>query len=96
MAELHDQLSEIGLPRVDALALQRRVELDFLGRHRLDLDDLPHAVAARDVDHDRVGLVRVTGPVHDAAGRDDVGLQLLQQLRQPGQDVVLDGRSGVA
>ena len=42
--ELDDQLGEVGLPDVDARPGERLVELDLLGRHRLDLDDLGRAV----------------------------------------------------
>ena len=38
--ELHDQLGQVGLPGGDPGRLQRLVEPDLLGRHRLDLDHL--------------------------------------------------------
>ena len=62
---------------------ERLVELDLLGRHRLDLDDLVGAGGPDEADDDRVGLGRVARPVHDAARRDDVALELLEQLGQP-------------
>ena len=40
VAELHDDLGEVGLPGRDAGLLQRLVETDLLGHHRLDLDHL--------------------------------------------------------
>ena len=40
VAELHDELGEVGLVRGDAGGLERLVEPDLLRRHRLDLDDL--------------------------------------------------------
>ena len=43
--ELEDQLGEVGLERVDAAVGERVVEVDLVGRQRLDLDDLVGAVA---------------------------------------------------
>ena len=43
--ELHDVLAEVGLDRTHARALERGVEVDLLGRHRLRLHD--RAGAAR-------------------------------------------------
>ena len=45
VAELDDELGQVGLPGGDALGLERLVEADLLGRHRLDLDDLVDVVA---------------------------------------------------
>ncbi len=78
----------------DAGGLERLVQADLLGRHRLDLDDLgrrPRRGPARD---DRAGLVGVAGPVHGRARRRRGRLELLQQLGQPGEHVVLDRRAG--
>ena len=44
VAELHDQLGQVGLPRGDPAGGQRLVEPDLLGGHRLDLDHLVGAV----------------------------------------------------
>ena len=63
VAELHDELGEVGLPGGDALCLQGLVEADLLGGHRLDLDDLVDAVAAGDGRDDLAGLVGVARPV---------------------------------
>ncbi len=47
VAELDDELREIGLPRGDPLGRERLVEADLLSRHRLDLDHVVDAVGAR-------------------------------------------------
>ena len=46
VAELHDQLGEVGLDRRDAALRERLVEADLVGRERLDLDHLARAVLA--------------------------------------------------
>ena len=76
MPELDDQLGQVGLDRRDAGCLERLVEPDLLRHHRLDLDDLGDAGRQREADHDAVGLVRVAGPVHDAAPGGDGRLEL--------------------
>ena len=75
VAELDDQLREVGLPRRDAGCGERLVEPDLLGDHRLDLDDLVGVVRLRDRGNDRVGLGGVVRPVHGGAVR---GQRLLQ------------------
>ena len=94
VAQLHDQLGEVGLDRRDALALEVLVEADLLGGHGLDLDDLVGPGGADQVGDDAVGLVGVARPVHDAAAGDDVGLELFEQLRQPRHHVLLEGAAG--
>ncbi len=87
--QLNDQLGQVGLHRGDTGRGQRVVEADLGGDHRLHLDDLvstggapagatPDAGGTDQVDHDPVGLGRVTGPVHLAAGRGDRPFELLQ------------------
>ena len=39
VAKLNDEFGKIGLNGMDAGGLQRVVEIDLLGGHRLDLDD---------------------------------------------------------
>ena len=94
VAELDDHLGEVGLPDVDALEPERLVELDLLGRHRLDLDDLGRAGGTRDRRHDRVRLGRIARPVDGSAGRGDGALELLEERRQVAQDFVLDRGAG--
>ena len=62
VAELHDQLGEVGLDRRDPTPLERVVEADLVGRERLDLDHLARAVVARDARDDRVRLGRRRAP----------------------------------
>ena len=53
----------------DPGGLERLVEPDLLGGHRLDLDHLVGPGGPDQVDGDPVGLGGVAGPVHDAAAR---------------------------
>ena len=96
VAELDDHLGEIGLPDGDPLLAEGFVELDLLGRHRLDLDDLRRTMSPRDGRDDRVRFGGVTGPVDRAAGRRHVGLELFEQRGQVAQDLVLDRLAGQA
>ena len=52
LVELDDVLAEVGLHHPHVRGLERVVQLDLLGHHRLALDDAPDAVAACDVDHE--------------------------------------------
>ena len=92
--ELDDHLGEVGLPDVDPLLAERLVELDLLGRHRLDLDDLGRAVVMDDRCDDRVRLGGVARPVDGAAGRGDGRLELHEERGQIAHDLVLDRRPG--
>ncbi len=67
VTKLHDQLGEIGFPGGDARVLERLVEPDLLGGHRLDLDHLVGARLAYQVDDDAVGFVGVTRPMDGRA-----------------------------
>ena len=67
VGELDDELGQVGLDGVDAVGLQRRVEVDLVGGQRLDLDDLPRAMGADHVGHHPVGLGAVARPVHRPA-----------------------------
>ncbi len=78
VAELDDQLGEVGLGGGDARCGERLVEPDLLGGHRLDLDHLVGAGRPHQVGDDAVGLVAVAGPVHRAAARGHLLLQLQQ------------------
>ena len=92
VAELDDQLGQIGLPGGDPLRGKGFVELDLLGGHRLDLDDLGRAVVPRDLRDDRARLGGVPGPVHDGAPRGKRLLQPHQVLVEVGERLVLDPR----
>jgi hypothetical protein len=94
VAELHDELREVGLPRGDPLGRERLVEPDLLGRHRLDLDDLVDAVRCRHLGDDAAGLLGVPGPVDDRSGGGQRLLEPDEVLVEVEQDIVLDGRAG--
>ena len=64
MAELVDQLRQVGLDRRDPLRGQRVVEADLVRGERLDLDHLARAVPGGDRAHDRVAFGGVMRPVH--------------------------------
>jgi hypothetical protein len=89
VAELDYQLGEVGLDRGDALGLEVLVEADLLGRHRLDLHHFTCASGPNQVRDDAVGFIGVARPMHHATARRDISLELLKQLRQPGQHIVL-------
>ena len=90
VAELDDELGQVGLQRADAVSRQRLVQPGLLGGHALDLDDRVGAGGADQAGHDRVRLVRAGRPVHVTARPGDVGLQPEQVGVQMGQHVVLD------
>src|SRR5690606_16982389 len=69
--------------RLDARGLERLVEADLLGCHRLDLDDLARARLPDQPRDDLVGLPRVAGPVHRAAAGGDLAFEPLQVLVEP-------------
>jgi hypothetical protein len=48
VVELDDELAEVGLQALDAVIYQERIEVDFLGGHRLRLGEPRDAVAAED------------------------------------------------
>ena len=77
-AQLHDIFAEVGFDHVASGLRQRRVERDFLGRHRLALDHAVRAALAGEVDDILARLGRVGGDEHAAS----VGLQALLELDQ--------------
>ena len=83
MAQLHDELGQVGLPGGDALFLQVLVEVGLLGGDGLDLDDLVHPLGLRDLGDDLVGFLGVAGPVHVHP----VGLEGFLGLQQVGVEV---------
>ena len=80
VAELHDQLREVGLPGTDPRLGERLVEADLLGGHRLDLDNIGLARGTHELGHDAVRFGRVPCPVHLAARCGDPLLELHEQL----------------
>ena len=88
--ELQDQLGEVGLERVDSLLGERLVELDLVGRERLDLHDLVDAVCPCDLGDDGVRLGGVTCPVDVTACRLTACFELEQVLGEVREHVGLD------
>ena len=78
VVDLQDVLAEIGLDDRHAGALDRVVERRLLGDHRLRLDDLAHAVAARDVEHEAVDFVGRLREQHGGAARRGIRLEDLE------------------
>ena len=97
VAELHDQLREVGLDRRDAALLERLVEPDLVGRERLDLDHLARAVlAARSARRSRSPRRRRAPSARRPPARVHARLQPLELLRQRRHRARLDRRAGVA
>ena len=94
VAQLHDQLGQVGLDGGDALGLEMFVEADLLGGHRLDLDHFVCTGRPDQFGDNAIGLLGVAGPVHHPAVFGDVALQLLQQFGQPRQHLLFDGTAG--
>ena len=93
--QLNDQLCQISLIRVNTRCLQRLVELDLLGRHRLDFDDFGRRFAIRPArlhqpNHDPPRIFRILRPVHMAAGSGAIPLELLQVEIQVPHRVLAD------
>ena len=90
VAELDDQIGEIGLVRRDPGRFERPVQPGLVRGHGLDLDHFGLAARADDVDDDPVGLVGIRGPVHMAAGTGAVLLERGQVGIEMGEGVRLD------
>ncbi len=71
LAELHDELAEVGLDDFAARLLHRVVQMDFLGSHRLGLHDDLRVLLAQDAEDDLAGLLRVACPMDFRAARLD-------------------------
>jgi hypothetical protein len=89
MRELHHPLAEVGLDDFHAQRFEEGVELDLLGRHRLDLGDdhplvggLPASGVPADLGDDVARFGRVLGEMDRAAHRLEPRLELLDELRQ--------------
>ena len=90
MADLHDELAQIGLNHVDAGGFQGVDEVDLLADHRLGLDAALAVRTSSDADDDALGLLAVGGEVHLAAVALDVGDELLEVIVEVIQRVLLD------
>ena len=96
VAQLDDVFAEIGLDRLDAVRLERLVEADLLGDHRLALGDALGAARRAEVEEDLPRLRRVARLMHVAAGLGHlalVGLEIEVEMRER---VVLDVAGAVA
>ena len=80
VAELDDQLGQVGLDGGDAFGVEVFVEADLLGGHRLDLDDFAGAGGPDQPGDDSVCFIGVAGPMHHAAASGDVAFQFFQQF----------------
>ena len=90
--ELDDHLGQVSLPRFDPVLFQMLVEVDFLGCHRLDLDNFVHSLGGNEVERDCVGLFGVARPVDHAAALGDVFFELLEEPHPVGCHGPLDVR----
>ena len=95
VSELNNHFRKVGFTRGDAFVLEELVEVRFLGRHRLDLDDFIDSLGLDDVGDDAVRLVLVASPVNNAAACGDVAFELFEKLGKAGFDLKLDGFSSV-
>ena len=89
--QLDDVLAKVGLHGLNAGGLENLVEPHLLAHHGLALDHEPHPALGQDAGHKRGGRGSRFGVVHPAAGGDDAGFKLFQQLRQLGQGLVAHG-----
>ena len=95
-AQLNDVFAEVGLDRLDARRLQRVVEADLLGDHRLALGDALRAHGLAEVDDDLARFVGVLRVVDFAAARADLPLVGLEIKVEVGERVILDRAGAVA
>ena len=95
-AQLNDVLAKVGLDRLDASRLERGVEPDLLGDHRLALGGAlrPHRLA--EVNDDLARFVGVLREVDFAAARTDLLLVGLEIKVEVGERVILDRPGAVA
>ena len=91
LAQLHDELGQVGLACVDARCLQVLVHADFLGGHGLNLDHIGLAGGANQTFDDLVGFLGIACPVDDAAASLDCLFELLEQFRHAGCNIFFDG-----
>ena len=68
LAQLEDDLGQIGLEGADAGSFQEGIQLNLGRGHGLDLDDLGGVFLAQQIEDDAAGLGGVGGPVHRATG----------------------------
>ena len=96
VAELDDELGEIGLVGMNSLLFESWVEGDLFGGHRFNLDDFVGARGLDEVKDDGAGFGCVLCPMHDSAGACAVGFKLLQVDVEILQGVLTDLLAGFA
>ena len=96
MAKLDDVFAEVGFDHLQPGRFKGRIQLDFLGGHRLALDDLARAGFPGDAQNIFAGLGRIAGDEDLAAVGFELVLKLDQQLVEVGQGFFLDAPGGVA
>ena len=95
-AQLNDVLAEVGFDRLDARRLERVVEADLLGDHRLALGDAFRAHRLAEVDDDLARFLGVLRVVDFAAARADLLLVGFEIKVEVGERVILDRLGAVA
>ena len=63
LAKLHDPFAEIGVDDFDSVLFEERIEVTFLGQHRLTLGDAGDSVLLQDAQHDLVMGGSIARPV---------------------------------
>ena len=96
MAQLDDVLAKVGLDRLDPRRLERVVEADLLGDHRLALGDALRVHRLAEIDDDLSRFVGVLRIVDFAAARAHLLLVGLEIEVEMSERVVLDGARAVA
>ena len=91
VVELDDELAEVGLEALDAVFDEERIEVDFLGGHRLGLGQAGDAVALEDGEDGLAGVLAGGGEVDVGAARDERLFGLGEVIAEVVERVVLDG-----
>ena len=96
LAKLDDPLAEVGINDVHPVAFEERVEVAFLGEHRLALGDRFDAVFAENREDDLVVLGRIGRPVNDRPAASRLALELFEVIGEVGDRMGFDGAGAVA
>src|SRR5689334_17859062 len=96
LAELHDQVGEIGFIRRDSSSLERRIQTNFIGSHGLYLDDFRGFLRTDEIHNNAIGFSGVAGPMDDTAGASAGCFELLQIEVEMTKNVLLDLVTGLA
>ena len=96
VAQLNDVLAKVGLDRLDSRPLERMIEADLLGDHRLALGDAFRAHRLAEVDDDLARFLGVLSVVDFAAARADLLLVGLEIKVEVGERMILDRPGAVA